>query len=183
MRKATISFRSSAPGFIARGKGCHAWDLDGNEFIEYGMGLRAVTLGHGFESVVEAAYQQMRLGINFTRPAKIEVDLAETMLEIIDGADMVKFAKNGSDVTTAAVKLARAYTGQGPGCHLWRPTVLLHRRLVYRHHGDECWHSSSRHRHDVEVSLQRPRELASTIRPVSRTDCLRLDGGGGCNSA
>jgi hypothetical protein len=54
----------------------------------------------------------MQLGANFTRPAKIEVDLAEAMLELIDGADMVKFAKNGSDVTTAAVKLARAYTGR-----------------------------------------------------------------------
>jgi glutamate-1-semialdehyde 2,1-aminomutase len=76
------------------------------------MGLRAVTLGHAFEPVVQAAYRQMELGINFTRPAMIEVDLAEALLEIIDGADMVKFAKNGSDVTTAAVKLARAYTGR-----------------------------------------------------------------------
>ncbi len=101
-----------APGFIVRGKGCHVWDLDDNEYIEYGMGLRAVTLGHAFDPVVEAAYKQMQLGTNFSRPAKIEVDLAEIMLEILDGADMVKFAKNGSDVTTAAVKLARAYTGR-----------------------------------------------------------------------
>jgi glutamate-1-semialdehyde 2,1-aminomutase len=101
-----------APAFIARGKGCHVWDLDGNEFIEYGMGLRAVTLGHAYEPVVEAAYRQMQLGANFTRPAKIEVDLAEAVIDLIDGADMVKFAKNGSDVTTAAVKLARAYTGR-----------------------------------------------------------------------
>jgi glutamate-1-semialdehyde 2,1-aminomutase len=101
-----------APGFIVRGKGCLAWDLDGNEFIEYGMGLRAVTLGHAFEPVVEAAYKQMQLGTNFNRPAKIEVKLAEAMLNVIDGAEMVKFAKNGSDVTTAAVKLARAYTGR-----------------------------------------------------------------------
>jgi glutamate-1-semialdehyde 2,1-aminomutase len=110
--KGDDQFPENAPGFIARGKGCHVWDLDGNEFIEYGMGLRAVTLGHAFEPVVDAAYQQMQLGINFSRPAKIEVDLAEAMLEVIDGADMVKFAKNGSDVTTAAVKLARAYTGR-----------------------------------------------------------------------
>lgn len=101
-----------APGFIVRGSGCHVWDLDGNEYIEYGMGLRAVTLGHAYAPVVEAAYRQMQLGTNFSRPAKIEVDLAELMLEIVDGADMVKFAKNGSDVTTAAVKLARAYTGR-----------------------------------------------------------------------
>jgi glutamate-1-semialdehyde 2,1-aminomutase len=110
--KGDDQFPENAPGFIARGKGCHVWDLDGNEFIEYGMGLRAVTLGHAFEPVVEAAQQQMRLGINFSRPAKIEVDLAEAMLEVIDKADMVKFAKNGSDVTTAAVKLSRAYTGR-----------------------------------------------------------------------
>jgi glutamate-1-semialdehyde 2,1-aminomutase len=108
--KGDDQFPEQAPGFIARGRGCHVWDVDGNEFIEYGMGLRAVTLGHAYQPVLDAAYRQMQLGINFSRPAKIEVDLAEAMLEIIDGADMVKFAKNGSDVTTAAVKLARAYT-------------------------------------------------------------------------
>jgi len=110
--KGDDQYPEQSPAFIARGKGCHVWDLDGNEFIEYGMGLRAVTLGHAFEPVVQAAYKQMQLGANFTRPAKIEVEAAEAFLEIIDGADMVKFAKNGSDVTTAAVKLARAYTGR-----------------------------------------------------------------------
>jgi glutamate-1-semialdehyde 2,1-aminomutase len=110
--KGDDQYPEQAPGFIVRGKGCHVWDLDGNQYIEYGMGLRAVTLGHAFDPVVEAAYKQMQLGANFSRPADIEVDLAEVMLEILDGADMVKFAKNGSDVTTAAVKLARAYTGR-----------------------------------------------------------------------
>jgi glutamate-1-semialdehyde 2,1-aminomutase len=110
--KGDDQYPEQAPGFIVRGKGCHVWDLDGNEFIEYGMGLRAVTLGHAFDPVVEAAHKQMELGTNFNRPAKIELDLAEAMLEAIDGADMVKFAKNGSDATTAAVKLARAYTGR-----------------------------------------------------------------------
>lgn len=101
-----------SPGFIAHGEGCHVWDVDGNEFIEYGMGLRAVTLGHGYRPVVEAAYRQMLLGANFVRPAAIEVSAAEKLLSLIDGADMVKFAKNGSDVTTAAVKIARACTGR-----------------------------------------------------------------------
>ncbi len=110
--KGDDQFPEQAPGFIVRGKGCHSWDVDGNEFIEYGMGLRAVTLGHAFEPVVEAAYRQMQVGLNFSRPAKLEVDLAELFLELVSGADMVKFAKNGSDVTTAAVKLARAYTGR-----------------------------------------------------------------------
>jgi glutamate-1-semialdehyde 2,1-aminomutase len=101
-----------APGFIVKGKGCHVWDVDGNEFIEYGMGLRAVTLGHAYDPVVEVAYSQMVLGNNFTRPAPIEVECAEEILSLIHGAEMVKFAKNGSDVTTAAVKLARAVTGR-----------------------------------------------------------------------
>src|SRR5512133_1882344 len=101
-----------APGFLEKGKGCHVWDLDGNEFIEYGIGLRSVTSGHAYEPVVEAAARQMQSGINFNRPSSIEVECAEKLLSFIDSAEMVKFAKNGSDVTTAAVKLARAYTGR-----------------------------------------------------------------------
>jgi len=110
--KGDDQYPEEAPSFIVRGKGCHVWDVDGNEYIEYGMGSRSVTLGHAFDSVVKAAYRQMQLGINFTRPAKIEIDAAEAFLCVIQNADMVKFAKNGSDVTTAAVKLARAYTGK-----------------------------------------------------------------------
>ena len=101
-----------SPGFIVKGKGCHVWDADGNEFIEYGMGLRSVTLGHAFNAVIEAASKQMRLGSNFVRPSPIEVDCAEEFLSLVTGAEMVKFAKNGSDATDAAVKLARAYTGR-----------------------------------------------------------------------
>jgi glutamate-1-semialdehyde 2,1-aminomutase len=96
---------------LVRGEGCRVWDVDGNEFFEYGMGLRAVSLGHAFSPVVDAACQQMRTGSNFTRPAAIEVEAAEEFCALV-GGDMVKFAKNGSDVVTAAVKLARAYTGR-----------------------------------------------------------------------
>lgn len=101
-----------APGFIESGKGCHVWDVDGNEFIEYGMGLRAVTLGHAYEPVMAAACAELRRGSNFTRPAPIEVSCAETFLDIVEGVDMVKFAKDGSTVNTAAVRLARAFTGR-----------------------------------------------------------------------
>jgi glutamate-1-semialdehyde 2,1-aminomutase len=110
--KGDDQYPEMAPAFLAKGKGCHVWDVDGNEYIEYGMGLRAVTLGHAYEPVVEAAYRQMQQGINFTRPSPLEVACAEQFLSLIEGAEMVKFAKNGSDVTTAAVKLARAYTGR-----------------------------------------------------------------------
>jgi len=110
--KGDDQFPELAPGFIARGDGCHVWDVDGNEYIEYGMGLRSVTLGHGYRPVVEAAYRQMLFGSNYTRPAAIELECAEAILGVIDGADMVKFSKDGSTVTSAAVKLARAYTGR-----------------------------------------------------------------------
>jgi glutamate-1-semialdehyde 2,1-aminomutase len=76
------------------------------------MGLRSVTLGHNFEPIVSAAYAQMQKGNNFVRPAKIELDCAEEFLSVIDGADMVKFSKDGSDATNGAVKLARAHTGR-----------------------------------------------------------------------
>lgn len=110
--KGDDQYPANAPGFIVRGAGAHVWDVDNNEFIEYGMGLRSVTLGHGYRPVVEAAYQAMQQGINFVRPHPLEVTLAEKMLGLIAAGEMVKFAKNGSDVTTAAVKLARAHTGR-----------------------------------------------------------------------
>ncbi|MEM7294226.1 MAG: glutamate-1-semialdehyde 2,1-aminomutase, partial [Pseudomonadota bacterium] len=105
-------FPEQAPGFIVRGKGCHVWDVDGNEFIEYGMGCRAVTLGHAFEPVVAAAQRELVNGCNFSRPAPIEMECAETLLSMIEGQDMAKFVKDGSSATTAAVKLARAITGK-----------------------------------------------------------------------
>jgi glutamate-1-semialdehyde 2,1-aminomutase len=102
----------SAPGFIARGLGSHVWDTDGNEYIEYGMGNRAVGLGHAHPGVLQAVRDELLKGSNFTRPSPIEVEAAEQFLTLIDGAEMVKFCKNGSDATTAALKLARAYTGR-----------------------------------------------------------------------
>lgn len=98
--------------YIVRGKGCHVWDMDGNSYIEYGSGLRAVTLGHAYDRVVEAAYEHMKLGSNFIRPSPLELEVAEELLELVPGGDMVKFGKNGSDITSAAVRLSRAVTGR-----------------------------------------------------------------------
>ncbi len=98
--------------YIVRGAGCRVFDVDGNEFIEYGSGLRAVTLGHAFAPVVAAARAQLELGVNFVRPARIELEAAEQFLSMVPGADMVKFSKDGSDATSGALKLARAHTGR-----------------------------------------------------------------------
>jgi glutamate-1-semialdehyde 2,1-aminomutase len=110
--KGDDQFPVQAPAFIARGRGCHVWDLDGREFIEYGMGLRAVTLGHAFEPVVSAVRERLQDGVNFTRPAPIEVELAECFLEAVPTAEMVKFCKDGSHAVDGAIRLARAYTGR-----------------------------------------------------------------------
>ena len=110
--KGDDQYPEHAPAFIVRGKGCHVWDVDGNEFIEYGMGLRSVTLGHAYPSVVEAATRELQNGSNFTRPSTLEIECAEQFLGLIQNAEMVKFSKNGSDATTAAVRLSRAYNGR-----------------------------------------------------------------------
>ncbi|MFH5232743.1 glutamate-1-semialdehyde 2,1-aminomutase [Antrihabitans spumae] len=97
---------------LTGGSGCTVWDADGNSYVEYGMGLRSVTLGHGYRPVVDAVCATIANGTNFSRPTELEVLAAEDFLQLVPGADMVKFAKNGSDATTAAVKLARAATGR-----------------------------------------------------------------------
>jgi glutamate-1-semialdehyde 2,1-aminomutase len=98
--------------YLVRGEGCRVWDVDGNEFIEYGAGLRSVGLGHAFPRVVEAARRQLERGCNFVRPATIELECAELFQQLVPGAEMVKFCKDGSDATSGAIRLARAYTGR-----------------------------------------------------------------------
>ncbi|MFF3417241.1 glutamate-1-semialdehyde 2,1-aminomutase [Streptomyces sp. NPDC002698] len=97
---------------ISHGSGAHVWDVDGNRYIEYGSGLRSVSLGHAHPRVTEAARRELDRGSNFVRPSILEVEAAERFLATVPTAEMVKFAKNGSDATTAAVRLARAATGR-----------------------------------------------------------------------
>ncbi|MFE1951694.1 glutamate-1-semialdehyde 2,1-aminomutase [Streptomyces sp. NPDC059524] len=97
---------------ISHGKGAHVWDVDGNRYVEYGSGLRSVSLGHAHPRVTEAVRRELDRGSNFVRPSVLEVEAAERFLATVPTAEMVKFAKNGSDVTTAAVRLARAVTGR-----------------------------------------------------------------------
>ncbi len=105
-------FPSNAPQILARGKGAYVWDPAGNKYLDYGMALRAVTLGYANSRINAAAWRAIEYGNNLTRPSIIELDAAELMVDLIPSADMIKFAKNGSNVTTAAAKIARAYTGK-----------------------------------------------------------------------
>ncbi|MGW4397475.1 glutamate-1-semialdehyde 2,1-aminomutase [Amycolatopsis nivea] len=97
---------------ISHGRGAYVWDVDGNQYLEYGSGLRAVSLGHVHPRVTSAVRDVLERGNNFVRPSIVELEAAEQFLETVPTAEMVKFAKNGSDATTAAVRLARAATGR-----------------------------------------------------------------------
>jgi glutamate-1-semialdehyde 2,1-aminomutase len=110
--KGDDQYPSGMAPVIERGAGCHVWDIDGNEYVEFGSGMRANILGHGFEPVVRAVHDTIADGINFVRPHRIELEAARRITELIPSAEMVKFGLNGSDTTTAAVRLARAYTGR-----------------------------------------------------------------------
>ena len=109
--KGDDSFPLNAP-FIKRGYGARVEDIDGNEFIDWGMGLTSVILGHAYKEVIEVVKNELNNGTNFIRPSYIEAEFAEQFIEQIPSAEMVKFGKNGSDATNAAIRLSRAYTGK-----------------------------------------------------------------------
>jgi glutamate-1-semialdehyde 2,1-aminomutase/spore coat polysaccharide biosynthesis protein SpsF len=113
-----------APAFLARGRGSHVWDVDGNEYIDCPMALGAVILGHNYPSVSEAVILQMQDGVVFSLPHALEFEVAEKLVELIPSAEMVRFAKNGSDATAGAVRAARAYTNRDViacnGYHGWQ---------------------------------------------------------------
>ena len=119
--KGDDQFSQLAPAAISHGKGVYVWDIDGNKFLDCSMGLTSVSLGHAYEPVLDRVRKELEKGVNFQRPSYIEKEMAEAFLGLIPCHDMIKFAKNGSSVTTAAVKLARAYTGRDlvafPGDH------------------------------------------------------------------
>lgn len=106
------TFPSNAPGSLVRGRGAHVWDEKGNRFIDWGMALRSVSLGHSNKHVNHAVRAALSRGVNMTRPVPEELVLAELVTKCVPGAEMVKFGKNGSDATAAAVRLARSATGR-----------------------------------------------------------------------
>lgn len=118
-----------APKYLKRGKGCHVWDVDGNEYIDWGMGLRTVILGYGYAAVNEAITRQLEDGTNFTLMHPLEVEVAELLKKLIPCAEAVRYSKSGSDVTTAAVRGARAYTGRDKvaicGYHGWHDWYVV----------------------------------------------------------
>jgi glutamate-1-semialdehyde 2,1-aminomutase len=104
--------RGVAPKYLKRGKGSHVWDVDGNEYIDYQMGIGPLSLGYCYERVDRAIAEQLKDGITFSMMHPLEVEVAEMIRAAVPQAEMVRYSKTGCDVTTAAVRLARAYTGR-----------------------------------------------------------------------
>lgn len=105
-------YPENAPQILKRGEGAYVYDADENKFLDYGMALRAVNIGYANKEVRDAALEQIDFGNNLTRASMIELEAAELLVDMIDSVDMVKFTKNGSTATTAAIKLSRAYTNR-----------------------------------------------------------------------
>jgi glutamate-1-semialdehyde aminotransferase len=112
-----------APKYLVRGKGSHVWDADGNEYLDYNMGIGPISLGYAFPVVDDAIAEQLKNGITFSLMHPLEVEVAELINEVVPNAEAVRFSKTGADVTSAAIRLARAYSGRQKvlccGYHGW----------------------------------------------------------------
>jgi glutamate-1-semialdehyde 2,1-aminomutase len=113
-----------SPLYIERANGCRVWDVDDNEFIDLVSSLASVTLGYNDRAVNRAVKKQLKSGVSFSLPGKLEAEVAELIVELVPSAEMVRFGKNGTDATSAAIRLARAYTGKDHvavcGYHGWQ---------------------------------------------------------------
>ena len=112
-----------APKFLVKGKGTHVWDADGNEFLDYNMGIGPLSLGYSYDKVNDAIKKQLEDGITFSMMHPLEVEVAELINEIVPNAEAIRYSKTGADVTSAAVRVARAFTGRNKvlccGYHGW----------------------------------------------------------------
>ncbi len=115
--------RGVAPKYLVKGKGSHVWDADGNEYLDYNMGIGPISLGYCYDKVDEAIKKQLEDGITFSLMHPLEVEIAELVKSVVPNTESVRYSKTGCDITTAAVRLARAFTGREKvlccGYHGW----------------------------------------------------------------
>jgi glutamate-1-semialdehyde aminotransferase len=145
-----------APAYLERADGAHVWDVDGNRYLDFPMALGPVLLGHRHPAVEQAIVEQLQSGIVFSLPHPIEIEVAERIVALVPGAERVRFAKSGSDATSAAVRLARANTGR-------------ERVIVTGYHGWHDWYIGSTTRHQGV-----PEAVRSLVEPVPFGDLPAL---------
>lgn len=100
----------ASPLFLEKGKGSKVWDVDGNEYIDFMNALLCVSIGYADKDVTGAVCEQIQNGVSFSLPHRLEMEVSEQLVKMIPCAEKVRFGKNGSDATSAAIRLARAYT-------------------------------------------------------------------------
>lgn len=119
----TQFIKGIAPKYLMRGKGSHVWDADGNEYIDFNMGIGPLSLGYSYDKVDEAIKKQLEDGITFSLMHPLEVEVAQLINEVVPNAESIRYSKTGADITSAAVRVARAYTGREKvlccGYHGW----------------------------------------------------------------
>lgn len=117
------NIKGVAPKYLQRGKGSHVWDVDGNEYIDYTMAVGPLSLGYAYDKVDDAIREQLKNGITFSLMHPLEVEVAQLINKVVPNAESIRYSKVGADVTSAAVRLARAYTGRNKvlccGYHGW----------------------------------------------------------------
>lgn len=123
--KSTVQFPvGAAPLFLEKGAGSKVWDVDGNEYLDFMSALLCVSIGYADEDVTNAVCDQIKTGVSFSLPHRLEMEVAEQLVDLIPCAEKVRFGKNGSDATSAAIRLARAYTNKDMvlvcGYHGWQ---------------------------------------------------------------
>lgn len=99
-----------SPVYVERAKGSKIWDVDGNEYLDYCMGIGPISLGYAYEKVDNAIKEQLEKGITFSLMHRLELEVAEKLHEIIPNAESIRISKQGADVCSAAVRIARAFT-------------------------------------------------------------------------
>lgn len=107
-----INVKGVSPIYLKSGKGCHVWDVDETEYIDYGMAVGSMILGYNYPVVNNAIKKQLEDGTNFSLVHPLEVELAELLEKTIPSAEKMRFLNTGSEATTAAVRIARGYTGR-----------------------------------------------------------------------
>ena len=100
------------PRFIARAEGCHLWDAEGRRYIDYVCSWGPMILGHAHPEVVKALQERISLGTSYGAPTELEVEMAETIVEMVPSIEMVRMVNSGTEATMSAVRLARGYTGR-----------------------------------------------------------------------
>lgn len=112
-----------APKYLVKGKGSHVWDVDGNEYIDFNAAIGPLSLGYAYPAVDQAIKTQLEDGITFSLMHPLEVEVSELVQQVIPNAEAVKISKTGADVCSAAIRVARAFTGRDKvfccGYHGW----------------------------------------------------------------